>query len=85
MTVKMSLITLLYVGVTFMLWKSLKGRETTADERVAIGLLYGILSIFSTHFGVDYGEMLLNVRDLGPMTAGLFFNPLSGIIAGLIG
>ncbi len=85
MTVKMTLITLLYVGVTFMLWKSLKGRETTADERVAIGLLYGILSIFSTHFGVDYGEMLLNVRDLGPMTAGLFFSPVSGIIAGMAG
>lgn len=85
MAVKMSLITLLYVGVTFMLWKNLRGRKLEVDENIAVGLLYGILSIFSTHFGVDYGEMLLNVRDLGPMTAGLFFSPVSGIIAGIIG
>jgi hypothetical protein len=29
--------------------------------------------------------MMLNVRDIGPLAAGLFFHPLSGIIAGLIG
>ena len=28
---------------------------------------------------------MLNVRDLGPLSAGLFFDPVSGIIAGLIG
>ena len=41
--------------------------------------------ILSTHFGVNYGNMILNVRDLGPMSAGLLFDPVSGIIAGLIG
>ena len=85
MIVKMSLITLVYVAVTFSLWKSLKDRKLRIDEKVALGLLYGILSIFSTHFGVDYGDMVLNVRDLGPMAAGLYFDPVSGIIAGLIG
>ena len=85
MIVKMSLITLLYVGVTFLLWKALDGRKLGVDEKIAAGFLFGILSIFSTHFGVDYGDMMLNVRDLGPMTAGLFFSPLSGIIAGIIG
>ena len=85
MIIKMSLITLLYVGVTFLLWKNIKGRKLTVDENVAAGLLFGILAIFSTHFGVDYGDMMLNVRDLGPMTAGLFFSPVSGIIAGLVG
>ena len=29
--------------------------------------------------------MLLNVRDLGPLIAGLYFDPLSGIIAGFVG
>ena len=29
--------------------------------------------------------MMLNVRDMGPLSAGLFFDPVSGIIAGLIG
>ena len=85
MIVKMSVITLLYVTVTFLLWRTVKDRKITADEKIALGLLYGILSIFSTHFGVDYGIMVLNVRDLGPMAAGLFFDPVSGIIAGIIG
>lgn len=85
MIVKMSLITLAYVAVTFLLWKSVADRELSIGDKLGLGFLYGILSIFSTHFGVDYGDMVLNVRDLGPMAAGLFFDPVSGIIAGLIG
>ena len=85
MVIKMSSITLVYVVVTFLLWKSLKGRKIRIDEKIAVGVLYGILSVFSTHFGIDYVDMVINVRDLGPMAAGLFFDPLAGIIAGLIG
>ena len=81
----MSAITLVYVVVTFLLWKSVKDRELSIGDKLGLGFLYGILSIYSTHFGIDYGDMVLNVRDLGPMAAGLFFHPLSGIIAGLIG
>ena len=85
MIVKMSLITLAYVAVTFLLWKSVENRDLSVGDKIGIGFLYGILSIFSTHFGIDYGNMVLNVRDLGPMAAGLFFHPVSGIIAGLMG
>ena len=85
MTVKMSLITLAYVAVTFLLWKTVKDKDLSVGDKIGLGFLYGILSIFSTHFGIDYGDMVLNVRDLGPMAAGLFFDPVSGIIAGLIG
>ena len=85
MILKMSAVTLVYVILTFMVWRNLKDREITSDLKVAIGLFYGILSIMSTHFAIDYGDMLLNVRDLGPLCAGLFFDPVSGIIAGLIG
>ncbi len=85
MIIKMSLITLAYVAVTFLLWKSVRDRELNIGDKIGLGFLYGILSVFSTHFGIDYGNMVLNVRDLGPMAAGLFFDPLSGIIAGLIG
>ena len=85
MILKMSLITLAYVVVTFLLWKAVKDRKLSVGDRIGLGFLYGILSVFSTHFGIDYGDMVLNVRDLGPMAAGLFFHPLSGIIAGLIG
>lgn len=85
MTVKMSLITLAYVAVTFLLWKTVKDKDLSVGDKIGLGFLYGSLSIFSTHFGIDYGDMVLNVRDLGPMAAGLFFDPVSGIIAGLIG
>ena len=85
MIIKMSLITLAYVAVTFLLWKSVRDRELNIGDKIGLGFLYGILSVFSTHFGIDYGDMVLNVRDLGPMAAGLFFDPWSGIIAGLIG
>ena len=85
MILKMSAVTLVYVILTFLVWRNLKDREITSDLKVAIGLFYGILSVVSTHFAIDYTDMLLNVRDLGPMCAGLFFDPVSGIIAGLIG
>ena len=45
----------------------------------------GLCSVLSNHIGIDYGDMVLNVRDIGPLAAGLFFDPLSGILAGLIG
>ena len=85
MILKMSAVTIMYVALTVLMWKNLKGRKMTVDIRIAIGMFYGILCIFSTHFGIDYGDMLLNVRDLGPMCAGLFFDPAAGIIAGIIG
>ena len=85
MIIKMTLITTMYVGLTYFLWDRLKDREITVPLRLGIGLIYGICSILSTHYGVDFGSMLLNVRDLGPMSAGLFLDPVSGIIAGLIG
>ena len=85
MLLKMSVLTLIYVALTYIIWKSLKDKEMTAGIRIAIGALFGMCSILSTHFGIDYGNMMLNVRDIGPMAAGLFFDPVSGIIAGLIG
>lgn len=81
----MTAITVIYVAVNVLTWRILKDRQMTVALRIAVGVFYGILSILSTHFGVDYGSMMLNVRDLGPLSAGLFFDPASGIIAGLIG
>ena len=85
MLLKMSAITLLYVLLTVFLWKRTQNRKLTQPLVILIGVLYGICSILSTHFAVDYVHMLLNVRDLGPLAAGLFFHPAAGVIAGLIG
>ena len=49
MIVKMSLITLAYVAVTFLLWKTLRDRKLTLGDKIGLGVLYGILCIFSTH------------------------------------
>jgi len=85
MVLKMTAVTAIYVTFTVILWKKLRDKQMTSGIRIAIGVLYGLLSIMSTHFGINYGDMVLNVRDLGPLSAGLFFDPVSGIIAGLMG
>ena len=85
MILKMTTVTMLYVILTVLLWKCIQGKKLSAGGKAGIGLVYGICSILSTHFGVDYGHMLLNVRDMGPLAAGLFFDPAAGVIAGVIG
>ena len=85
MIMKMSAVTALYVVLTVLIWKFTKGRKIGVLAKIVIGLLYGTAAILSTHFGVNYDKMMLNVRDMGPLSAGLFFDPISGIIAGLVG
>ena len=85
MILKMSLVTILYVVLTALVEIWVDGRELSRKAKINIGIIYGVLCIISTHFGIDYQRMMLNVRDIGPLAAGLFFDPLSGIIAGLIG
>ncbi len=85
MILQLSGITVLYVILTILIYLWVRDRKLRASEKIGIGILYGICSVLSTHFGVNFGDMMLNVRDIGPLAAGLFFNPLSGILAGLIG
>lgn len=55
-------------------------------KQIVIGIAFGIFCILSTEYGVDTGEgVILNVRDAGPMCAGLFFGAPAGLVAGLIG
>lgn len=55
-------------------------------KQAVIGVAFGIFCILSTEYGVPSGEgVVLNVRDAGPMCAGLFFGAPAGFIAGLIG
>lgn len=85
MILKMTAVTSLFVLLTALLWRRTRGRRLGLPARLLIGLVYGLCAVLSTHFGVDYSHMMLNVRDMGPLSAGLFFYPLSGIVAGLIG
>ena len=86
MILKMAAATALYVLATVLLWKSWHKSSThTLLHKLTIGLFYGLCSIASSHIGIDYGNMLLNVRDLGPLAAGLFFDPVAGVVSGVIG
>lgn len=85
MILKMSAVTAGHIFLTFYLWRFFKGKEINWGYRLMIAAVFGGLAVLSTHFGVDYNDMLLNIRDLAPLTAGLFFDPIAGIFAGFIG
>ena len=85
MLIKMTSISVLYVVLTVFLWLKTRNKKLNILSIIAIGIIYGICSILSTHFAVNYGHMLLNLRDVAPLAAGLFFHPVAGVIAGLMG
>jgi sigma-B regulation protein RsbU (phosphoserine phosphatase) len=53
--------------------------------QVILILVFGALSVYGTLSGVEFLGAIVNVRDLGPMLAGLLGGPVVGIGAGLIG
>ncbi len=59
--------------------------KLTPKNRVAMILTFGAFSVFGTVSGVEVFGVIANVRDLGPMIAGLVGGPLVGLGAGLIG
>ncbi|MEI7857972.1 MAG: LytS/YhcK type 5TM receptor domain-containing protein [Methanomicrobiales archaeon] len=62
----------------------LNGRATALDKIILV-LLFGGLSIYGSVSGIDFMGSIVNVRDLGPMLAGLLAGPWVGLGAGLIG
>ena len=86
MLLKMTAATLLYVAITAGLWFMCRKKANYGTGmKLLIGLVYGACSVAANHIGIVYGSMVLNVRDIGPLAAGLFFSPMSGVIAGIIG
>jgi sigma-B regulation protein RsbU (phosphoserine phosphatase) len=61
-------------------------RKFTFKNQAILILLFGALSIFGTYGGLKLPSgAIANIRDLGPMVAGLIAGPLVGFGAGLIG
>ncbi len=85
MILKMTGSALMYTVVTTLAYLYWRKREKTLWLKILVGLVYGLCCVASNHLGVEYNAMVINVRDIGPLAAGLFFDPLSGILAGLIG
>ena len=74
-----------HILLTWLIWLLIKDKKITWPLRILLGIIYGLCSVLSTHYGVPFNGMIINERDLGPLCAGLFFDPVSGIIAGIIG
>jgi sigma-B regulation protein RsbU (phosphoserine phosphatase) len=62
----------------------LAGKVTWKSGLLLIAI-FGILSIFGTYASLEIMGAKANVRDLGPMIAGLIGGPLVGVGAGLVG
>jgi len=59
--------------------------KSSFKYRVIYIMIFGLFSIYGTIGGVKIGEAYSNVRDLGPLIAGLLAGPAVGLGAGLIG
>jgi PAS domain S-box-containing protein len=53
--------------------------------QIILIIFFGILSVFGTLTGLSIYGAVVNVRDLGPMAAGLICGPYIGIGSGIIG
>ncbi|WP_319579688.1 LytS/YhcK type 5TM receptor domain-containing protein [uncultured Methanospirillum sp.] len=60
-------------------------QKGTWRQILVIAILFGLLSIYGTYSGLEILGAKINIRDLGPMIAGLIAGPYAGIGAGLIG
>lgn len=55
-------------------------------RQVLVGILFGLAAIYATEFGgISLGGASMNARDAAPLCAGIYFGPIAGILAGLIG
>lgn len=61
------------------------GALSYKTQQIVVGVVFGIIAVCGTEFGINYGGATMNVRDAAPITAGLLFGGPAGIIAGTIG
>lgn len=54
-------------------------------KQAVYGLVFGLLAVLGTEFGVTVEGAVISARDAAPLCAGLVFGAPAGILAGLIG
>jgi sigma-B regulation protein RsbU (phosphoserine phosphatase) len=75
-----------YVVTRTRLFTDILDKQFTLKNQIILILLFGALSIFGTYGGIKLPSgAIANIRDLGPMIAGLVGGPVVGLGAGLIG
>lgn len=83
-------ISLLYFMATILtemrpLRKLLKIHEKSSQQRILLGLIFGLLSISGTYTGFNFQGAVVNTRVISTVAAGLVGGPIAGVVAGLIG
>ncbi|NQS90509.1 SpoIIE family protein phosphatase [Patescibacteria group bacterium] len=66
-------------------FNSIIDKNPTSWDRLILMLAFGGFSIYGTYSGIKIFGAIANIRDLGPMIAGLVGGPFIGVGAGLIG
>jgi sigma-B regulation protein RsbU (phosphoserine phosphatase) len=75
-----------YVVTRTRFFTEILDKHFSFKNQIILVLLFGALSIFGTYGGIRLPSGAIgNIRDLGPMVAGLVGGPLMGLGAGLIG
>lgn len=59
--------------------------QPTGKQILAFAIFFGLLAVFGSYSGFEVLGAKINIRDLGPMIAGLIAGPYAGLGAGLIG
>lgn len=87
--IKLSIAALLPVIASVILYllnrKTRFGKWNHWTKQVIYGVIFGILAIVGTEWGIPMNEAQANCRDAAVLTAGLFFGAPAGLIAGVIG
>lgn len=65
--------------------KTAFGKLNNKVKQVIFGVIFGLLAVVGTEWGIPLNGAQVNCRDAAVMTAGLLFGAPAGIIAGLIG
>ncbi|MBE7083379.1 MAG: hypothetical protein E7373_02095 [Clostridiales bacterium] len=75
----------LVIGVYFLDKKTRFKNLRRIYKELIIGVLFGCSAIYASLFGVKIWGATMNVRDASPISAGLIFGPIAGIVSGFIG
>ena len=75
----------LVIGVYFLNKKTRFKNLKRIYKELIIGVLFGCSAIYASIFGVKIWGATMNVRDASPISTGLIFGPIAGIVSGFIG
>ena len=76
---------LLVISVYFLEKRTRFGKFKRIHKELIVGVLFGASAIYASCFGIEIWGATMNVRDASPISAGLIFGPIAGILSGFIG